>query len=72
MSPTARNMPSWLLRSSASITNTFTSNRIPAMMLKLPMNRNSEPIWFEVSVAESRVSFFASDTTVVSPPGARS
>src|SRR5829696_2964789 len=41
--PTARSMPSSPLRSSASITNTFTSSMTPAMMAKLPMNRNRAP-----------------------------
>ena len=41
--PIARSMPSSGFRSSASITKMFTSKRRPAMMAKLPMNRNSEP-----------------------------
>ena len=41
--PTARRMPSWPFRSSASITKMFTTSRTPAMMLKLAMKRNSDP-----------------------------
>src|SRR6266704_3263676 len=41
--PTARSMPSSGFRSSASITKMFTSSSTPAMIEKLPMNRNSEP-----------------------------
>ena len=42
------------------------------MMLKLPMNRKSDPIAVDVCLAASSTSCFAVETTVVSPPGARS
>ncbi len=41
--PIARSIPSSAFRSSASIAKMTTSSMIPAMIAKLPMNRNSEP-----------------------------
>ncbi len=41
--PIARSIPSSDFRSSASITKMFTSNRTPAMIEKLPMNRKNDP-----------------------------
>jgi hypothetical protein len=41
--PTARRIPSWPFRSSASITKMFTTSRTPAMIAKLAMKRNSDP-----------------------------
>jgi hypothetical protein len=65
--PTARSMPSSPLRSSASITNTFTSSSTPAMMAKLPMNRNSEPIEPPTFLACSRTSCLGVWTAVPLP-----
>ena len=62
--PTARSMPSSGLRSSASITNTFTSSMTPAMMAKLPMNRNSEPNSPPMDSACSRTSCLGVSTAV--------
>src|SRR4029453_14437342 len=51
--PTARSMPSSDFRSSASITKMFTSSRTPAMIEKLPMNRNRAPTLSPTCLAAS-------------------
>ena len=67
--PMARSIPSSGFRSSASITKMFTSSRIPAMIEKLPMNRNIEPSALPASSAASSSVFLGASTAV--PPAAR-
>jgi hypothetical protein len=62
--PTARSIPSSALRSSASITKTFTSSRTPAMTAKLPTNRNSEPRPSPACLASSSTSCLGLSTEV--------
>ena len=61
-------MPSSPLRSSASITNTFTSSMTPAMMAKLPMNRNRAPNSPPMASASSSSSCLGVATAVPWPP----
>ena len=64
--PTARIIPSSRLRSSASITNRLTSNRIPAITLNPPMAVNSWPIESpEASASSSRSSLTGATSTPV-------
>jgi hypothetical protein len=65
--PTARSMPSSDFRSSASMTKMFTSSRTPAMIEKLPMNRNREPRPLPACSAPLSTSCFGFSTEVPWP-----
>ena len=64
--PMARRMPSWFLRSSASITNRFTMSKTPAMTAKLPMPEKRAVNSMPSLSASWRVSAFTSSTVTAS------
>ena len=71
LNPTARSMPSSVLRSSESITNRLTSSRIPAITLKKPTPRYSDPMLSPTALAWSRRDCLAFTTWTPGRPARR-